>query len=279
MLITYPHIALLQFNLHTLQLFLCQACLFDKHDTASLATSSLATSSMPRSNADAGLPPHLRSGGQSLDLSSFQVELLTRGLTEAKKFFDYFFKYSPETYGVISHTQWLQTGFNLVLSCKLAVTGAKYAPRSPHVRALCSALNMPQILRGSSERLQWLRKDRVNSGEKSQSKHFYEVWVSRILDWFEQKYELAQAEDKVPPPTDLSYGGLGSSALRNPSSLQDASLMGGGYGVMPQNQSNIAGSWPDFLWDISTEDILGGYMGLLDMPDSTLQHGYDMPLQ
>ncbi|KAJ5342991.1 hypothetical protein MYU51_016113 [Penicillium brevicompactum] len=270
---TFSENSLLQFNLHTLQLFLCQACLFDKHDTASLAASA-----MPRSNADAGLPPHLRSGGQSLDLTPFQVELLTRGLTGAKKFFDYFFKYSPETYGTISHTQWLQTGFNLVLSCKLAVTGAKYAPRSPHVGALCSALDMPQILRGTSLRLQWLSKDRVKSDEKSQFKHFYELWVARILEWFEQKYHLTHSEDKAPPPAEVAYGEASSSGLRYSSSLQDTTLMGGSYGVVQGNQSDMPGSWPDFLWDISTEDILGGYMGLLDMPESTLQHGYEMQL-
>ncbi|CAG8032013.1 unnamed protein product [Penicillium salamii] len=270
---TFSDNSLLQFNLYTLQLFLCQACLFDKHETAYIATSSLA-----RSHADSGLPPHLRSGQHPLDLSDSQVELLSLGLTESKKFFDYFFKFSPESYGVISHTQWLQTGFNLVLGSKLAVTGARYAPRNQHVGALCSALNMPQILRGASQRLQWLSKDKVDADGKRQSKHFYEVWVEHILEWFEQKYHLAQPEVTVTAPSGIPEGGLGPSVFANPSPLQDTPLMSEGPGATQGAHTDATASWPDFLWDISTEDILGGYMGFLDMPYSTLPPGYDMPL-
>src|SRR3954454_7943713 len=110
-------LALLQFGLHTLQLFLCQACLFDKHET-----SNQPASSIPRSHSDARLPPHLQSSHQRLDLSPFQVEFLSRGLTGAKEFFDFLFTFAPESYGAINHVQWLHTGFNLVLGCKLAVT-------------------------------------------------------------------------------------------------------------------------------------------------------------
>ncbi|CAG8132446.1 unnamed protein product [Penicillium olsonii] len=270
---TFSDNSLLRFNLHTLQLFLCQACLFDKHETAYIATSS-----MNRSHADSRLPPHLRSGQHPLELSDFQVELLGRGLTEAKKFFDYLLQFSPETYGVISHTQWLQAGFNLVIGCKLAVTGAKYAQRSQHIGALCSTLNMPQIIRGTSHRLQWLSKDKVDTDGKQQSKHFYEVWLEHILEWFEQKYHLAQPEAQALPLTEMPPGGFRSSAFGNGSSSQEANILGQGHGVEQVAQIDETGTWPDFLWDISTEDILGGYMGFLDMPNAMPQFGYEMPI-
>ncbi|CAP93352.1 Pc16g06820 [Penicillium rubens Wisconsin 54-1255] len=48
--------------------------------------SNYSASSAPRSHVDSGLPPHLQSGHQPLDLSPFQVEFLNRGMTEAKRF-------------------------------------------------------------------------------------------------------------------------------------------------------------------------------------------------
>ncbi|KAJ5497661.1 hypothetical protein N7453_006712 [Penicillium expansum] len=240
--------SLLQFHLHTLQLFLCQACLFDKHETANYSASSA-----PRSHADSGLPPHLQSGHQPLDLSPFQVEFLNRGMTEAKRFFDYIFKFAPDTYRLISHTQWLQTGFNLVLGCKLAVTGAKYA-HAVHI------------------------KDRVTVDGKQHSKYFYEAWLWHILEWFEQKYHLVPSEDTTQIPTGLPDSGLGPSTLANSATSQDVPLMGESYGATQVPQVDDTALWPDFLWNISTDDILNGYMGFPDMSCPTLQPGHDVPL-
>ncbi|KGO44341.1 hypothetical protein PEXP_000320 [Penicillium expansum] len=240
--------------------------------------SNYSASSAPRSHADSGLPPHLQSGHQPLDLSPFQVEFLNRGMTEAKRFFDYIFKFAPDTYRLISHTQWLQIGFNLVLGCKLAVTGAKYAPRSPHVRALCSALNMPHVLRAALQRIQWLSKDRVTVDGKQHSKYFYEAWLWHILEWFEQKYHLVPSEDTTQIPTGLPDGGLGPSTLANSATSQDVPLMGESYGATQVPQVDDTALWPDFLWNISTDDILNGYMGFPDMSCPTLQPGHDVPL-
>ncbi|OQE93159.1 hypothetical protein PENNAL_c0006G09725 [Penicillium nalgiovense] len=211
-------------------------------------------------------------------LSPFQVEFLNRGMTEAKKFFDYFFTFAPNTDRLISHTQWLQTGFNLVLGCKLAVTGAKYAPRSPHVRALCSALNMPHILRTVLQRIQLLSKDRVTIDGKQHSKYFYEAWLWHILEWFEQKYHLVPTEDTTQIPTGLSDSGLGPSTLANSAASQDVPLICENYNATQVAQVDGTALWPDFLWNISTDDILNGHMGFPDMSYPTLQPGYDMPL-
>lgn len=192
-------------------------------------------------------------------------------MTEAKKFFDYVFTFAPDTFRLISHTQWLQTGFNLVLGCKLAVTGAKYAPRSPHVRDLCSALNMPDVLRAALQRIQWLSKDRVTVDGKQHSKYFYEAWLCHILVWFEQKYHLVPSEYTTQIPT-------GPSTLANSATSQDVPLTGENYGATQVAQVEDTALWPDFLWNISTDDILNGYMGFPDMPYPTLQPGYDVPL-
>lgn len=265
-MLTITEIVPLKLHMHTLQLFLCQACLFDKQETAHPSASSI-----PRSNSDAGLPPHLQSDHQPLDLSPSKVELLSRGLIEAKELFDYFFTFSTETCAVISHTQWLQTGFSLVLGCKLAVTGARYAARSHHIGTLCSALNMPQILRGVVQRLRSLSKDRVDAEGKPHSKNFYEVWLEHHLEWFEQKYQLVHPDDGDSSLTEPPHGDPRSSALlKNTSSLQDPQLMGAAYGATQGMQIDANGSWPDFLWDISTEDILSGYMGFMDVPYHTL---------
>ncbi|CRL18035.1 Fungal transcriptional regulatory protein, N-terminal [Penicillium camemberti] len=238
--------------------------------------SNYSASSAPRSHADSGLPPHLQSGHQPLDLSPFQVEFLNRGMTEAKKFFDYVFTLAPDTYRLLSYTQWLQTGFNVVLSCKLAVTGAKYAPRSPHVRALCSDLNMPHVLRAVLQRMQGLSKDRATVDGKQHSKYFYEERLSHILEWFEQKYHLVPSEDTTQISTGLPDGG--PSTLANSATSQDVPLMGENYGATQVAQVDDTALWPDFLWNISTDDILNGYMGFPDMPYPTLQPGYDVPL-
>jgi hypothetical protein len=196
-------------------------------------------------------------------------------MTEAKKFFDYLLTFALDTYGLISHTQWLQTGFSLVLGCKLAITGAKYAPRSPHVRALCSALNMPQILRAVLQRIQWLSKNRQHADGIQQTKYFYEAWLWHILEWFEQKYHLVPSEDTVQVPTGLPDGGFGLPTLPNSTTSHDVPLMGENYSAAEVENTAL---WPDFLWNISTDDILNGYMGFLDMPYPTLQPGYDVPL-
>jgi hypothetical protein len=266
-------LALLQFSLHTLQLFLCQACLFDKHETPNQPASSI-----PRSHSDAGLLPHLQSSHQRLDLSPFQVEFLSRGLTGAKEFFDFLFTFAPESYGAINHAQWLHTGFNLVLGCKLAVMGAEYAPRSQHVGDLCSALNMRQVLRGALHHLARFSKDRVDTEVKQHSKHFYEVWMGHIIEWFEQKYHLLQPEDSPASLSEVPHCGPGPSTFPSASSFQDSSLMGEEYDVTQGAPVYGTGLWPDFLWDISTEDILSGYMGFMDMSYPTLQPGNDMRL-
>ncbi|KAJ6189566.1 hypothetical protein N7519_004474, partial [Penicillium mononematosum] len=215
--------------------------------------SNYSASFAPRSHTDPGLPPHLESGHQPLDLSPFQVEFLNRGMTEAKKFFDYFFTFAPNTDRLISHTQWLQTGFNLVLGCKLAVTGAKYA-HAVHI------------------------KDRVTVDGKQHSKYFYEAWLWHILEWFEQKYHLVPSEDTTQIPTGLSDGGLGPSTLANSATSQDVPPMGENYNATQVAQVDGTALWPDFLWNISTDDILNGHMGFPDMLYPTLQPGYDMPL-
>lgn len=197
-------------------------------------------------------------------------------MTEAKKFFDYVFTLAPDTYRLISYTQWLQTGFNVVLGCKLAVTGAKYAPRSPHVRALCSDLNMPHVLRAVLQRMQGLSKDRVAADGKQHSKYFYEERLRHILEWFEQKYHLVPSEDTIQIPTGLPDGG--PSTLANSATSQDVPLMGENYGATQVAPVDDTALWPDFLWNISTDDILNGYMGFPDMPYPTLQPGYDVPL-
>lgn len=264
-MLTIIQTVLLKLHLHTLQLFLCQACLFDKQETAHPSTCSI-----PRSNSDAELPPHLQSDQQPLDLSPSKVEFLSRGLIEVKELFDYFFTFSPETCAVISHTQWLQTGFTLVLGCKLAVTGARYAPRSHQIGTLCSALNMPEVLRGVVQRLQSLSKVRVDVEGKPHSKSFYEVWLEHHLEWFEKKYQLVHSEDRDSSLTELPHGGPASAIPKSTTSLQDAQLMGAPYDVTQGMQIDANSSWPDFLWDISTEDILSGYMGFMDVPYHTL---------
>lgn len=102
--------------------------------------------------------------------------------------------------------------------------------------------------------------------------------MGHILEWFEQKYHLVHTEDRVPSHTEITHSSRGSAVFPTTAPLQDASLMGQGYDVTQGAQVDGAGQWPNFLWDISTEDILGGYMEFMDMPYPTLQSGFDMPL-
>lgn len=135
------------------------------------------------------------------------------------------------------------------------MTGAKYTPRSPRVGALCLALNMPQILRGVLKRIQCLSKDRMTIDGKQHSNCFYEAWLWHIPGWFEEKYHLVQS-------TGLPDGGLGSCTLANHSSSEDAPVIGEDYSATQGAEIVDTGSWPDFLWNINTDDILNEHVNV-----------------
>ncbi|KAJ5182593.1 hypothetical protein N7492_000209 [Penicillium capsulatum] len=250
---------IVQIHLYTLELFVCQAFLFDK--------SSLIPFPVLSSNPQALETGPLRQsrGHVALNLTPSQTNLLGRGLAAAKGVLDFFLAQSPQMDGRLSYMQWLQSGSDIVLACKLAVTASNYASQNAHIKNLCSTLDMPTILRGMLGRVHGLTINHEESTGKTSSTSFYVQWIGRIHTWFEQRYQSSHLEQ--PDTGEVMSGGNTSPApyLRSESSSWDTAPAYDGYSGNMAPNSGI-GEWPDFIWNVTMEDIINGPTNYLNMP-------------
>ena len=253
-----PITVIIQLHLYTLELFVCQAYLFDRNSSAPFPLKS--TTQQP----DAGAPPHLQSSNPDSTLTTSQFELLCRGLTAAKGALDYLLAQDSAIDRRLSYMQWLQSGFSLVLACKLAVTASNYASQSPHLRTLCISLDMPRVLRDMLYRMHRLNGIREEASGKPSTRAFYMQWIGRVQTWFEQRYHSMQLEQpsQIPPVNPSSHGPASSNmsapAGWNPVSPTD-------YNQTVSQPGNM-GAWPDFVWNFSMDDILNGPMDFIGVP-------------
>ncbi|KAL4757745.1 Zn(II)2Cys6 transcription factor [Aspergillus foveolatus] len=145
-------------QLHTINLYLCQVSLFDRK----------ATSQLP------------------VDV---RAEILCHGLAAAKSFFTSLASIEPGAERRFSYSQWLQSGFNLIVSCKLAlmaVSDEALRDSFPQVQTLCDELDMPQVLR-----ICVVRQDQHSSysGAAPPATGFdYKGWLQWIEEWFLRQY-------------------------------------------------------------------------------------------
>ncbi|KAL4734400.1 hypothetical protein BDV11DRAFT_198251 [Aspergillus similis] len=145
-------------QLHTINLYLCQVSLFDHKATTQL-------------------PVDVR------------AETLSHGLAAAKSFSTSLTSIGPGAERRFSYSQWLQTGFNLIVSCKLAlmaVSDEALRDSFPQVQALCDELNVPEVLR-----ICVLHQDQHSSysGTTSPATGFdYKGWLQWIEEWFLRQY-------------------------------------------------------------------------------------------
>lgn len=242
-------IVFLQIHLYTLELCACQTFLFDKNGSVNFPF-------IP-TKKEALEPGPLREprNHSELSLAPSQISLLGRGLAAAKDVLDLFLAQSPEVDARLNYMQWLQSGSNIVLACKLAVTASNYASQNSHIKTLCSTLDMPQMLRDLLKRMHFLNACQEEIDWKPPTRSFYVQWIERICTWFEQRYQSSHLEqpsvsETVPVGTD--------SSLRLSSSWDTTPVYDEYDGDMPQNSG--VGEWPDFIWNVTMEDIFSAPM-------------------
>ncbi|KAL4971903.1 hypothetical protein BDW66DRAFT_145234 [Aspergillus desertorum] len=173
---------LLAIQFHTINLYLCQVSLFDR-------------------KAATQLPVDVRS------------EILCHGLVAAKSSFASLASLGPGTERRFSYSQWLQTGFNLIVSCKLAVMAMSdetLRGTFPQVQTLCEALDMPEVLRICVERQDQYMAHR---GAAPPATAFdYRGWLQCIQEWFLRQY------NQYPARRDAAQGVVTAAFATAPAS-------------------------------------------------------------
>ncbi|KAL2844060.1 hypothetical protein BJY01DRAFT_190447 [Aspergillus pseudoustus] len=209
-------------QLHTVNLYLCQVSLFEK-------------------GASAQLPYAVR------------VDMLCHGLASAKNSFDSLLTVALNTERYMSYTQWLETGFCLILSCKLALMAASdkaMRQNEPRVQALCDNLDMIRILDTCVSRQISHQPDRKTGFD-------YTSWLQWIQEWFEKHYYAYTARDK---------GSQGQVAVEHtvvlaqhpPHSAPFTADDDLGISVTPEELL----PWPGFPDVLPSDNVLGGWMDL-----------------
>ncbi|KAJ5620629.1 hypothetical protein N7510_004613 [Penicillium lagena] len=231
----------------TLTLYLCQAILFDKH--VSLDESD-----------DFGQ----KKKGSFFLQSPFQIDTLRVGLTTAKSYFDYYLSSPTGHLRMISYIEWLENAFVMVMSCKLCIVAMdKNLRQDTRIRSLRKALNMREVLMGYVTRLTALQDARMNAPGADIS-DFYVRWIQRIHNWFVKHHAPARAQASAD--ADQMLDSIANSNARHPGSssmstsesliapLPDVILNYGQEG----SQDYSPESWPDFLQDVSVDEMLNG---------------------
>lgn len=155
-------------QLNTVSLYLCQVSLFDRMSTSSQ------------------LP------------SAFRAEILGHGLTAAKALFSSLAQLPMGSERRMSYSEWLQSGFSMILSCKLslmAVSDEALRTNHPQVQSLCNELDMPQILRICVVRQQ----SQEPRSEARKTGFDYTGWLQYVEEWFGRHYHGYTSRQRGTP--------------------------------------------------------------------------------
>ncbi|KAL4864581.1 hypothetical protein BDV12DRAFT_188830 [Aspergillus spectabilis] len=187
-------------QLHTTSLYLCEANLFDKTRNSQFS-------------------------------SSFRAELLCHGLVTARNHFDALGSMPLGMERCMSYPEWLQTGFNLILACKLAVMAVSdetLRHSYPQIQTLCDALDMPGVLKFCVAR----QKPTTRPGQKTGFD--YTGWLQWIQEWFTRHYSrgpsqsttssvasTGPADYPAPPVVDFSTSAVIPQSLSLPAMSHD----------------------------------------------------------
>jgi hypothetical protein len=247
-------IALIWLLFQALTLYLCQAVLFDKH--VSLDESD-----------DFG---HTEKTSFYLH-TSFQIDTLRVGLATAKSYFDYYLSSPTGHLQMISYIEWLENAFIMVISCKLCIVAMdKNLRQDTRIRSLRKALNMQEVLKGYVTRLTALHNARMNAPGADIS-DFYVRWLQRIHDWFAKHHAPARAQESAGAGQMLDSMAISDARHPGSSSMSTSELLiapfpdaGLGYG-QEGSQEFSPESWPDFLQDVSVDEMLNGLIEIAGM--------------
>ncbi|PLB50403.1 hypothetical protein P170DRAFT_435591 [Aspergillus steynii IBT 23096] len=283
---------IISMQFHTLELYLTQVSLFDKFHPAS----SYNYPSPSTSNPDAPPSFHPRRQREPSMLPgsmNFRVDSLCRGLVAAERYFDSVLTWPVGVEHNISYMQWVQIGFILAISAKLAVAASDPCfYRQERVGPLCDALNMPLVLNNCRRRMQALSNYTVDeSGERDVYYH-YDQWLRHIHEWFDRNYCLPQPDGlpsappatrvappppppapSAPPAPSVPSAGVAPGPVQMPPATMPVtapyfppqSRDGSQSGQMvPTDNNGLA--WLDTFQDATTEEIMNGWMALSAVP-------------
>jgi hypothetical protein len=148
--------------------------------------------------------------------SAFRAEILGHGLTAAKALFSSLAQLPMGFERRMSYSEWLQSGFSMILSCKLslmAVSDEVLRTNHPQVQSLCNELDIAQILRICVVRQQ----SQEPRSEARRTGFDYTGWLQYVEEWFGRHYHgytSRQRGTPVPgsevPDTTASRAGLGT---------------------------------------------------------------------
>ncbi|KAL5335615.1 hypothetical protein BJX70DRAFT_374623 [Aspergillus crustosus] len=153
-----PHLTennfLLASQLHTANLYLCEINLFDRTRSAHLSPDA-------------------------------RVEILSHGLAAARNHFNVIGSMPLGQERRMSHTPWLQSGFNVILSCKLSAMVASDEPMRrnyPQTQTLCDALDMAGVLKICVDRQKVFYPGAQMTGFD------FTGWLQWIQEWHRRHY-------------------------------------------------------------------------------------------
>ncbi|KAL4899199.1 hypothetical protein BDW74DRAFT_118347 [Aspergillus multicolor] len=228
---------LLATQLHTVNLYLCQVSLFDRKSTSQLP----------------------------LDIRS---EILCHGLAAAKSSFECLMSIPRGSERRFSYSQWLQSGFNMIVACKLtlmAVSDETLCQNYPQVQTLCEALDMPGILRARV-----LHTPQPTTGPKSQATGFdYKGWLQWIEEWFMRQYNMYLTQREKPKATNAAMPAPASSTTTMPVILPSQeqfdvrNTSAGDFTLPPSADGMLWTSFPDLPF---ADNPLAWWMDLGLMP-------------
>ncbi|KAL2787669.1 hypothetical protein BJX66DRAFT_280061 [Aspergillus keveii] len=218
---------LLAAQLHTVNLYLCQVSLFEKDSIAQLP-------------------------------QSIRVDILCHGLAMARSSFHALLTIALNTERYLSYSQWLQTGFCLILSCKLALMAASDKSmrlNEPRVQALVDKLDMIRVLNTCVSRQLSQEPDRKTGFD-------YSGWLQWIQEWFERHYYASTSREKV------SQGAIAVEHTMVPAHHQHQPTHSAPQPFCTADEMGIPVSaedymsWPGFSDVLPSDNVLGGWMDL-----------------
>ncbi|THC99514.1 hypothetical protein EYZ11_000974 [Aspergillus tanneri] len=259
---------------HTIELYLTQVSLFDKFH-AIPPHHYISPSNATHPEAPPSFYPRRQREPSMLPSSmTFRIDSLCRGLAAAERYFDSVLTWPVGVEDNISYMQWVQIGFILAISAKLAVTASDpLLYRHERVGPLCDALNMPLVLQNCRRRMQALSNRNVDeTGEQDVYSH-YEQWLCHIHEWFDRNYCLTQPDGLPPAPTPTQQQRVSAVPVPGPapttmpvSTFYPAQARDGNQPAQVCPPENGGLAWLDPYQDASTEEIMNGWMALSAVP-------------
>ncbi|KAL2813839.1 hypothetical protein BJX63DRAFT_431701 [Aspergillus granulosus] len=213
---------LLATQLHTANLYLCQVSLFEKDTIAQLP-------------------------------SSIRIDILCHGLAAARSSFDTLLNTPPNTERYMSYTQWLETGFSIILTCKLALMAASdksMRQNEPRMQALCEDLDMVRVLdtcvsRQLSQQADW------------ETGFDYAGWLQWLQEWFEKHYHAYMALEEGSE-RQKAVGNILGPAHQPP--LTAPFTTGDDMGIAVTAEDLLP--WPGFPDMLQSDNLLCGWMDI-----------------